>query len=38
MKTLVDIIHNRAGHWVGDGFREAIEDFKAGRFGRMAAT
>ncbi len=20
MKTLVDIIHNRAGHWVGDGF------------------
>jgi quercetin 2,3-dioxygenase len=20
MKTLVDVIHNRAGHWVGDGF------------------
>jgi redox-sensitive bicupin YhaK (pirin superfamily) len=20
MKTLIDIIHNRAGHWVGDGF------------------
>ena len=74
MKTLVDIIHDRAGHWVGDGVMlhadgdamilvltgepidepvvgygpfvmnseaeipEAIDDFKAGRFGLMAAT